>query len=68
VVALFREINDYVVSLDIRDASDSPGSVKDKIPLVKRDVLFKVLNRFLNVPGALGKAGNAYIILKMAVS
>jgi len=68
VAALFREIDNYIVSLDIRYAPDSPGSVKDKIPLVKRDVLFKVLNRFLNIPGALGKAGNAYVILKMAVS
>jgi hypothetical protein len=67
VTALLGKINDNVVSLDICDTSNTPCSVKHKIPLVKRDVLFKVLNRFLYIPGTLGKAGNAYVILKVAV-
>ena len=67
MVALFGEINHYIVSLDISYASYSPGSVEYKISLVKRYMLLEILNRFLDISGTLGKACNADIIFKLAV-
>jgi hypothetical protein len=67
VVTLLGKVNFNFIALDADYSSYPPGAVKHIVPLVKRDVLFKIGNGLVDIAVALGKIRNAYIVFKLAM-